>query len=99
VVVRNDVLETNPDLPGDLFTALVDAKRTYVDALKAGRVEGADATHLRVMELIGDPLPYGIEPNRTTLEALMQYAVEQRIIPRPVAVEDLFAPSTWTLAG
>jgi len=99
VVVRNDVLETNPDLPGDLFTALVDAKRTYVDALKAGRVEGADATHLRVMELIGDPLPYGIEPNRTTLEALMQYAVEQRIIPRRVAVEDLFAPSTWTLAG
>jgi len=43
------------------------------------------------MDIIGDPLPYGIEPNRQMLESLIGYAVEQKILPRPVAVEDLFA--------
>jgi 4,5-dihydroxyphthalate decarboxylase len=36
--------------------------------------------------------PYGIEANRTTLEAFAQYAFEQGVCQRLVAVEDLFAP-------
>ncbi|PYQ77583.1 MAG: 4,5-dihydroxyphthalate decarboxylase, partial [Acidobacteria bacterium] len=63
VVVRNDALDANPDLASDLFNAFAAAKRVYVDHLAAGRVEGADPVHVRVMELTGDPLPYGIEPN------------------------------------
>ena len=43
------------------------------------------------MDVTGDPLPYGIEPNGPMLEAVIQYAVEQGIIPRRVAVEELFA--------
>jgi len=39
----------------------------------------------------GDPLPYGIEPNRTMVETVVQYAVEQGIIARAVPVETLFA--------
>ena len=38
----------------------------------------------------GDPFPYGIEANRPTLEALVQYMVEQYFIPRPIPVDDLF---------
>jgi 4,5-dihydroxyphthalate decarboxylase len=36
--------------------------------------------------------PYGIEANRTTLEAFAQYAFEQGVCQKRVAVEDLFAP-------
>ncbi len=40
----------------------------------------------------GDPWPYGIEANRATLEALVQYIAEQYLIARPLAVENLFVP-------
>jgi 4,5-dihydroxyphthalate decarboxylase len=52
------------------------------------------------MEITGrDPLPYGIASNRQTLEEIIQYALEQRIIARAVTVEELFPPSTHRLAG
>jgi 4,5-dihydroxyphthalate decarboxylase len=99
VVVRNDVLDANPDLASDLFNAFAEAKRAYVERLKAGQTEGADPIHLRVMEKIGDPVPYGVEPNRRTLEAVVQYAVEQRILERPLSLESLFAPGTMALTA
>jgi 4,5-dihydroxyphthalate decarboxylase len=51
------------------------------------------------MDITGDPLPYGIEPNRTTLEAVIRHAVTQGILPRTVSVEDLFAPSSHGLVA
>src|SRR5262249_4730148 len=100
IVIRNDRLESNPGLARDLFEALGEAKRMYVQRLRDGRIDpstSSEAIHLRVMEMIGDPLPYGIEPNRKTLEAVVQYAVEQRILSRPVAVEELFEQTTLAL--
>jgi len=97
VVVRNDVLDRDPDLAVDLFNAFAEAKRAYIERLKAGRADFADPIHLRVMETIGDPMPYGVEPNRRTLEAVVQYAVEQGILARPFALETLFAPATLAL--
>jgi 4,5-dihydroxyphthalate decarboxylase len=100
IVIRNDRLESNPELARDLFEALAEAKRMYVQRLRDGRIDAptsSETIHLRVMEMIGDPLPYGIEPNRKTLEAVVQYAVEQRILSRPVAVEELFEQTTRTL--
>ena len=41
----------------------------------------------------GDAWPYGIEPNRPTLEALMRYLCEQGIIKSEIAIEDLFVPT------
>jgi 4,5-dihydroxyphthalate decarboxylase len=40
----------------------------------------------------GDAFPYGIEPNRPTLEALVRYMVEQNFIPHPIPIEALFVP-------
>ena len=41
-----------------------------------------------------DPWPYGIEANRPTLQAhvqyLVQYMVEQSFIAKPISIEDLF---------
>jgi 4,5-dihydroxyphthalate decarboxylase len=38
-----------------------------------------------------DFFPSGVEANRKALELIVQYSVEQEVIPRPVAVEELFA--------
>src|SRR5262245_10501550 len=83
VVVKNDLLNAYPDLARDLFEAFIEAKRLYMD-----RVD--DPLLLEVKEIIGDPLPYGIEPNRKVLEALVQYAGEQGIIRRSFALDELF---------
>ena len=91
VVIRNDALQANPALASDVFDVFVEAKRLYLDRLRSGRVADADSTHLRVMEAVGDPLPYGIEENRRNLEAIVQYSVEQGILSRPFRIEELFA--------
>jgi 4,5-dihydroxyphthalate decarboxylase len=41
----------------------------------------------------GDSWPYGIEPNRRSLDAVVTYLHEQDMIARPVPLEDLFAPT------
>ena len=43
----------------------------------------------------GDPWPYGIEPNRPTLEALVQYMAEQHLIAQPLPVDGLFVPVSY----
>ena len=94
VVVKNELLEAGPDLARDIFTAFADARRLYVERLEAGQVDDADPVHLRVMQLTGDPLPYGVEANRQNLEAIVQYSVEQGILARPFALEELFPANT-----
>ena len=102
VVIKDEVLEANPGLAADCFEAFAAAKRLYVDALRAGKIEKPDATdhlHQRVMEIAGEPLPYGIEPNRKVMETLMGHALSQGIITKAMKVEDLFAKETWGLVG
>ena len=40
----------------------------------------------------GDPWPYGLEPNRPTLEALTRYLHEQGLTATKARVDDLFLP-------
>lgn len=102
VVVRDDLLAAHGDLAPDIFDAFVEAKRLYVQRLKECRIEQpspSDQVFQRVMEITGDPLPYGIEPNRRALEAIVQYSVEQGILSRPFDVDELFPQSTQGLTG
>ena len=102
VVVRNDVIDAHPDLAPDIFDAFARAKRIYVQRLREGQVDAAspiDQVFLRVMEITGDPLPYGIEANRQALEAIVRHSVEQGILSRSVAIEDLFPENTRALNG
>jgi len=103
IVVKDELLDAHPDLAPDIFNAFAEAKRDYVRRLQNGQIRNptrVDDLHRQVMEITGrDPLPYGIAPNRQAIEELIQYALEQRIIPRPVTVEELFPPSTHRLLG
>jgi 4,5-dihydroxyphthalate decarboxylase len=103
VVVKDELLDAHPDLAADIFNAFAEAKRSYVERLRNGQIVApskTDERYKRVMEITGvDPLPYGIEPNRRMIEAVIQYAEEQGIISRPLTMEELFARGTRGLAG
>lgn len=103
VVVKDELLDAHPDLAADIFNAFVEAKRPYVEQLRNSRIAApsrTDERYKRVMEITGaDPLPYGIAPNRQMIDAIVQYAQEQGIITRPLAMEELFARGTLGLAG
>ena len=98
VVVRDELLEADPDLAGAVFDAFAEAKNLYVQRLRDGALEASTATdrmYERVLQITGkDPLPYGIEPNRSTIEQLIDHAVSQKILARRPSVESLFAPGT-----
>ena len=103
IVVKDEVLAAHPEVAADIFRAFAESKRRYVDKLRAGAIEkptAMDEMHRRVMEITGgDPLPYGIAPNRGPLEELVGSAKEQGIISRAFSPEELFAPATRGLVG
>jgi 4,5-dihydroxyphthalate decarboxylase len=89
VVVKDEQLDAAPAI----FDAFERAKDLYV---QGGELE---PLHARAASLVGgDPLPYGIEPNRTIIEELIDHAVSQRILTRRPAVEELFAPGRREVA-
>jgi 4,5-dihydroxyphthalate decarboxylase len=100
VVLRRDVYERNRWIAMNLLQAFEEAKNASL--ARAGEI-AASATPLpwiaeharRWREVAGEDFwPYGVEPNRPTLEAFLQYAHEQGVCRRRVAVEELFAPET-----
>jgi ABC-type nitrate/sulfonate/bicarbonate transport system substrate-binding protein len=101
IVIRDELLAEHPELGVRVFDAFARAKDLYVERLRGGEATTtADRTYQRVLQLTGaDPLPYGIEPNREVLEQLVRAAVDQRVLERPVRIEDVFAPGTRGLTA
>ncbi|MDA1035463.1 MAG: ABC transporter substrate-binding protein, partial [Chloroflexi bacterium] len=105
VVFRREVYEANPWAATSLYEAFIAAKKwayaqlVETDALKLTLpwvVAEIEETR-RVMGY--DFWPYGIEPNRTSLEALPQYLYEQNLTTRVPEIEELFAPNTLDPKG
>ena len=102
MVIKDEVLAAHPELAADVFNAFAESKRVYLNRLKAGQIEkptAIDTMHQRVMEITGDPLPYGIGPNRRVLEELIGHVLKQGIITRAATVDELFVPATRELVG
>jgi 4,5-dihydroxyphthalate decarboxylase len=102
VVIKDELIAQHPDLAADVFDAFAQAKRIYLERLKSGQIEKpteVDEVHKRVMAITGDPLPYGIAPNRKVIDALIGHALTQGIITKPVTADELFAQSTRGLTG
>lgn len=102
VVVRDELLDAHPDLAADVFNIFAQSKRLYIARLRSGEIAKptkADEINKTVMDMIGDPLPYGIAPNRKVIEGLIGHAQTQGIITKPFTVEDLFAKGTYDLTA
>lgn len=100
IVVRQDVYEANRWIMRNLFDAceaskqsaqrwLLDATTSYVPAAWA-------AAYIAEMNTLlfpdGNVWPYGIEPNRVTLDAFLLYCHEQGVTARHLTAEELFPP-------
>ena len=93
VVVKDEVLQRYPNVASAVYEAFLEAKQRYVYRLRGGDVStDIDRMYARVLQTTGsDPLPYGVEPNRAMLETLMEFALAQRILTRPVVIDEMFA--------
>jgi 4,5-dihydroxyphthalate decarboxylase len=100
IVIRNDIYERHPFVAKSLYDAFTAAKDRAWERMRFSGTLRYMLPWLpddiaEIDDLFGgDCWPYGVEPNRPTLEALMTYMVEQGLIPEPIAIEKLFVPTS-----
>jgi 4,5-dihydroxyphthalate decarboxylase len=100
VVIRRDIYDRDPWVALSLYQALCRAKDYAYDQLAdLGSPKASFAWLQPLLEeeqaVLGrDWFPYGIEQNRPSLEALLQYTHEHGLTDRRIKIEELFAPST-----
>jgi len=99
VVVKDSLLQSDPTLAPRLFGAFKDAKAVFLTELASGAPLAADAQAIaQRRSIVGDdPLPYGVAKNKKALEAIIQYARDQKILPRAVTPEEMFPRNTVDL--
>jgi len=81
IVVRSEILQANPGLT----TALMEA------FTRARDLGGRDEKYAQLASIVGEPLPYGMAANRRSIEAMIDAAFAQQLIPQRYSAEDLFA--------
>jgi 4,5-dihydroxyphthalate decarboxylase len=100
IAIRGDVMAKFPWVAGNLLKAFQEARRRSLARaveITAPRFPIPWVCDLaaEAQKLFGNDLfPYGVEANRTTLEAFLRYAHEQGVCHRLLKPEELFAPST-----
>jgi 4,5-dihydroxyphthalate decarboxylase len=102
IALRREVLDRFPWVATNLLEAFEEAKRLSISRsreITASRFPVPWIAEIaeRARALFGgDPLPYGIAANRTTLEAFLGFAHEQGVCHRLLAPEDLFPAEVQT---
>jgi 4,5-dihydroxyphthalate decarboxylase len=92
LVVKNELLREMPWIAGELVRMFEAAKADYLKNLGASAgVSSWDQAAIANAKVVGDPFPFGIEPNRKALEAITRFALNQKMVPRKYEVEELFA--------
>jgi len=98
VTVRNDLVAQQPRILEQLYTGFTAAKQAYIQRLEAeGPASAADRDLIRLKSIVGDPLPYGVAPNRPAIEMAAKLAYEQHIVPKVYTVDELFRPDVIAL--
>ncbi|MGG5818646.1 hypothetical protein [Falsiroseomonas sp. HW251] len=98
VAIRREVIDRFPWVAGNLLTAFEAAKRNAVaraEEITASRIPfawGQLAAARMAARFGGDPWPYCLEPNRTTLDTFCAWAHEQGVAHRRLQPEELFPP-------
>ena len=100
IVIRRDVVEEAPWIARSLYDAFCESRRCAMANLQEHvtlstmlpwQIAELEATRA----LMGDDFwPYGVAPNRKTLETLMRYSCEQGLAERALPIDALFATST-----
>jgi 4,5-dihydroxyphthalate decarboxylase len=98
IAIKKDVHAKYPFVATSLFKALNAAKDIAYEKMRYRGTLRAMLPWMHAelddIEAVfgGDPWPYGIGPNRPTLDALVRYLAEQGVITRMPKVDELFVP-------
>ena len=92
IVVKDAVLARHPWVAQSLDKAFTQAKNEWLARLDAGEATTAgDKKYLALRPVVGhDPLPYGLEENRKTIQALIDTAFKQGLTPRHMGIGECF---------
>jgi 4,5-dihydroxyphthalate decarboxylase len=92
IVVKDSVLAAHPWVARSLFRAFSQAKEEWRARLDRDPLpDASDRKYAALRKIVGDdPLPYGIEPNLSSIKALEGTSFKQGLTPRRMSVEDLF---------
>jgi 4,5-dihydroxyphthalate decarboxylase len=92
IVVKDEVLAAHPWIVKAVYQAFCEAKARWLPRLRSGAANTTDDQRYRELAAVigDDPLPYGITANLASIEALITYAVQQKLMPRRLSVEELF---------
>jgi 4,5-dihydroxyphthalate decarboxylase len=91
ITVKTEVLAKHPHVARSLYDAFVEAKKPYIAHLKGTEGDSADERKYRgLMPLVGDPLPYGLKANMPSIEAMLTYGLQQKLIPKRMPLEEVF---------
>ena len=72
----------------------MDNKRISPTWPKSGTQDAEDKKWAGMQKIVGaDPLPYGLQANIKTIDALIDFASNQKLISKRYTPEELFIPS------
>jgi 4,5-dihydroxyphthalate decarboxylase len=95
LVVRNSLIEEHSWLAESLYEAFV-ASRDLAFQQMTQELQVFSALGLVDMSRLAEAkgfFPYGVTANLPTLQAVVDYAYEQGLVKRPLAIGDIMAPS------
>ncbi|XAH24201.1 ABC transporter substrate-binding protein [Xylophilus sp. GW821-FHT01B05] len=91
IVIKDELMAKHPWLGKALYDAFLESKNLYLQQLAAGESVSDKDEHYRAMaRIVGDPLPYGIDANRPSIEAMMNYCFQQGLLKKRFAIDDMF---------
>jgi|GEM_PF-52959 len=91
IVVKDRVLNEHPTTVRRLYDAYVRAHDDWLAGLDLPENMESTKTYRNLRKIVGsDPLPFGLAANRRSIEALRDYALQQRLLSHPLAIEDMF---------
>jgi 4,5-dihydroxyphthalate decarboxylase len=95
IVMSRKLDRERPDLAAKFYGAFEQAKQTAYDDISSDR-GGFSVVYLRErlkeqLETWGDPWKYGLKANNTTIDAFIDYNVEQGMIRAKPSYADIFA--------
>jgi 4,5-dihydroxyphthalate decarboxylase len=104
VVIKTSLYEKHPWVAQSLYKAFRNSRDEAIRRLhdtNALRISlpwvVAEAEESEVTFTDGDFWPYGVEPNRKTIQALIDYLRQQDLLERDVKIEELFAANTFDM--
>ena len=91
IVVKDEHIKRYPWLARSLMNAFVTAKKPYLEELKRDHGDSPEnKRYHNFLSLMSDPLPYGMAANRPSIEALVTYSLQQKLIPSRPQLDQVF---------